>query len=65
MNAPYVNAAHSHPTSLISPPWSPPLPFLAPSTPAAIRGSRSIRSGIALLPPAPATVYADRLGVVA
>ncbi len=65
MNAPYVNAPHSHPTSLTSPPWSPPLPSPAPSVPAAIRGSRSIRSGIALLPPAPATEHSHQLGVVA
>ncbi|WP_302832486.1 hypothetical protein [Streptomyces sp. GbtcB6] len=37
----------------------------APSAPAAIHGSRSIRSGIALLPPATATVYSHPLGVVA
>ncbi|MEU2900998.1 hypothetical protein ACWC4E_28235 [Streptomyces sp. NPDC001273] len=37
----------------------------APNAPAAIRGSRSIRAGITLLPPAPATVHAHPLGVIA
>ena len=64
MYAPSVNAARS-PTSLTSPPWSPPLHSPAPSAPAAIRGTRTIRSGIALLLLAPATEHSHPLGVVA
>lgn len=65
MNAPSVNAPHSLPTSPTAPPWSPPLHSPAPSAPAAIRGSRSSRAGIALLPPATATEYSQPVGVIA
>lgn len=62
MNAPSVNAAHSHPRKPHSPPEPTPLHSPAPSAPAAIRGSRA---GITLLPLAPAAEPSHPLEVVA